>query len=238
MRRLIVCLAVVGVAAAFGASPAIAGEGDVKKFCKTNVALDKQFNKDEPNLDKVNDLLDRAAETAPPEIADAVNVAVPAFKENLETAFEDPAVEEAVGQIEQFEYESCGYEQVQVTFEDYAFVGLPDEIEKGTVSFELPNEGTELHEIVFFRLKGDATLDDLLEAEREEFEDLAVSVGGGFAPPGETGYTTLTLKKTGDYAAVCFIPVGATDEESLVAAEEAGAPSHASEGMAAEFEVT
>lgn len=232
MRRLGAALVVAAVVLAVGALPAAGGEGDVKRFCKTLAGIDKAFSAEEPDPDKLNRLLDRAADTAPPEIADAVGVAIPAFKENPETAFEDPAVEEAVADIEQFEYEGCGYEQFQVTFEEYAFVGLPDEIEKGTVAFELTNEGTEAHEIVVFRLKGDATLDDLLEAEEDEFEDLAREVGGGFAEPGETGYASITLKKTGNYAALCFIPVGTTAEE------EGTGPPHAEEGMAAEFEVT
>jgi hypothetical protein len=234
MRRLAVCLTLVALVTAFGVLPAGAGEGDVRKFCKTNRALDKAFSSEDPDPDKVNRLLDRAAETAPPEIADAVNVAVPAFKEDPESAFEDPAVAEAVGQIEQFEYENCTDEQIEVTFEDYAFVGLPGEIEKGTVGFQLTNAGAEAHEIVFFRLKGDATLDDLLEAEDEdEFENLASEAGGGFALPGETGFTTATFKKTGNYAALCFIPVGTTSEET-----EGTGPPHFAEGMAAEFEVT
>ena len=233
MRRLTVCLAVVALVMAFGASSAVAAGGDVKKFCKANLALDKQFAADEPDLDRVNELLDTLAETAPPEIADAVNLAVPAFKENPETAFEDPAVADAVAQVEQFEYEGCGYEQIPVTFEDYAFDGLPGEIDKGRVAFELTNVGAEAHEIVFFRLKGDATLDDLLEADEAEFEDLASEVGGGFALPGETGYTSAVFKKKGDYAALCFIPVGTTSEET-----EGTGPPHFEEGMAAEFEVT
>ena len=232
MRKLIVCVGVVAVVTAFGVSTAVAGEGDVKAFCKANLALDKQFEADEPDQDRINELLDTLAETAPPEIADAVNFAVPAFKENPETAFEDPAIAEAVNQVLQFEYESCGYEQFQVTFEDYAFVGLPDEIEKGKVAFELTNEGADAHEIFVVRLKGDTTVDDLLEAEEEELEDLAVPVGGGFALPGETNYTAMNLKKTGDYAAVCFVPVGTTADV------EGTGPPHAEEGMVAEFEVT
>src|SRR5688572_15911958 len=103
MRRLTAGLAAVAVITVFGASSAVAGEGDVEAFCKTNRAIDKEFSKEEPDLERANELFDRAAETAPPEIADAVNTAVPAFKEDPEAAFEDPAVAEAVAQIEQFE---------------------------------------------------------------------------------------------------------------------------------------
>jgi hypothetical protein len=232
MRRLMAFLTIAALGTA-GVSVAGAGEnGDVERFCRTNLAINKAFNAEEPNLNRVSRLLDRAAETAPPEIADAVGVAVPAFQDDPEFAFEDPAVQAAVGEIDQFAYESCGYEQVDVTFEEYAFVGLPDEIETGTVSFQLTNEGTEAHEMVVFRLKGDATFDDLLEADEEEAEDLVQEIGAGFAPPGETGYTTMTLKRTGDYAAMCFIPVGTTAET------EGTGPPHFTEGMAAPFEVT
>ncbi len=43
----------------------------------------------------------------------------------------------------------------------------------------------------------------------------------------------MALKKTGNYAALCFIPVGTTSEET-----EGTGPPHFTEGMAAEFEVT
>jgi uncharacterized cupredoxin-like copper-binding protein len=238
VRKLIITLTVAGLAAAFGVAPAAAGEGNLKKFCKTNIAINKAFNSESPNLEKVNRLLDTAAETAPPEIADAVDVAVPAFKEDPEAAFEDPAVEEAVGQIDEFAATSCGYEAIDVGLEDYAFTGLPDEIEKGTVAFTLMNEGAEAHEFFVLRLKGDATADDFADATEEELEELGTPVGGGFALPGETGYAIISFKKTGDYVAVCHIPVGSTDEAAAEAAEAAGAPSHASQGMVAEFEVT
>jgi hypothetical protein len=234
MRRLGVFITVAALGTAFGVSAAGAGEnGDLKRFCKANLAINRAFSAEEPDIERVNRILDTIAETAPPDIADAVGVAVPAFQANPESAFEDPAVADAVSQIDGFVYENCGYEQVDVTLEDFAFTGLPDEIERGTTSFRLTNEGAEVHEFVVFRLKGDATLDDLLEAEEEDFEDLVQEVGGGFALPGETGYTTVALRRTGDYAAMCFVPTGTTSETT-----EGTGPPHFTEGMAAEFEVT
>jgi len=238
VRKLLVALTVAGLAVAFGAAPGVAaGSGDLKKFCKTNLAINKAFNSEQPDLEKVNRLLDTAAATAPAEIADAVDIAVPAFKANPETAFEDPAVAEAVGQIDEFAATSCDYKEIDVTLQDYAFDGVPDEIKTGTVAFTLTNEGTEFHEFHVLRLKKGVTEDDLAEAHEDDLADLGTTVAGGFAPPGETTYAVAQLKKTGNYAAVCHIPVGSTDDASAQAAEEAGAPSHASEGMVAEFEV-
>jgi hypothetical protein len=214
------------------AVPAGAGEGDVKKFCKANTALDAAFSAEPPKPRVINGLLNLLARTAPPEIADAVNVAVPAFKENPETAFEDPAVEEAVSQIEAFEYESCGYEQVDVTLEDYAFGGLPSEVKKGATAFRLTNEGAEAHEMLVVKLKPGTSVDELIAADEAEFADLAEEIGGGFALPGEGGYATMNLRKPGRYAAVCLIPVGTTETV------EGTGPPHATQGMAAEFKVT
>ena len=231
MRRwgigaIVSCL-LVGVAAA----DAGAGGGDVKKFCKASRALDVAFNADEPNVRTVNRLLDRLASVAPAAISEPVGVAVPAFKNDPESAFEDPEVAGAVGEIEAFEYESCGYEQVEVTLEDYAFTGLPEELDKGTTAFKLSNTGAEPHEMFVVKLKGDATVDDLLAAEESEFDSLAREVGGGFAEPGQESYATVNLKAPGRYAAVCFIPVGTTAET------DGTGPPHATQGMAAEFEV-
>jgi hypothetical protein len=238
VRKLVLVLAIAGLMVALGATPVGAGEGNVKKFCKTNLALSTAFNAEEPDLERVNRLLDRAANTAPPEIAEAVDVAVPAFKEDPETAFEDPVVTQAVTEIDEFAYESCGYEQVDVTLEDYAFVDVPDELETGTVAFRLTNEGAEFHELIVFRIKGDESIEELLELPEEEVMEKVTEVGAGFAAPGETSYALMKLKKEGRYAGVCFIPVGATDEASAEAADEAGAPPHFTEGMVVEFEVT
>ena len=214
------------------AVPASAGEGNVKAFCKANMALDAAFSAEQPKPRVINGLLDVVARTAPPKVADAVNLAVPAFKENPESAFEDPAVEEAVRQIEAFEYESCGYEQVDVSLEDYSFGGIPSEVKKGTTAFRLTNEGAEAHEMFVVKLKPGTSVDELIAADEAEFEDLAEEIGNGFALPGEGGYATINLKKPGRYAAVCLIPVGTTETV------EGTGPPHATQGMAAEFKVT
>jgi uncharacterized cupredoxin-like copper-binding protein len=232
MRRVLVVLITFGAIVVMAALPAGAGAGDVKKFCKANIALDAAFSVEQPKRRIVNGLLDVVARTAPPEIADAVDTAVPAFKENPEDAFEDPAVEEAVGEIEAFEYESCGYEQLSVTLQEYEFGGVPAEVKKGTTAFRLTNQGSEAHEFFVLRLKRGTSVDELAAADESEFDDLAQEIGGGFALPGDEGYATMNFRRPGRYAAVCFIPVGTTE-----AAEGTGPP-HLTQGMVAEFKVT
>jgi hypothetical protein len=233
MRRWGTALLVGALFIAVADVPAGAGQGNAKKFCRASRAVDVAFAADQPNVRTVNRLLDVLAKTAPPGVSDAVDVAVPAFKENPETAFEDPAVAGAVGEIEAFEYENCGYEQLEVSMVDYAFEGLPSEIDKGMTAFRLSNTGTEAHEMFVVKLKGDTTVEDLLAAEESEFDSLAQEVGGGFALPGQDGYATVNFKRPGRYAAVCFIPVGTTSETT-----EGTGPPHATQGMATEFAVS
>ena len=233
MRRLTVCLALVALVSAYGVSAAVAGEGDLKKFCKTNVALDGSEEPSDAQVEKLRD-------TAPPEIAETTDAAVTQFQEEGEAAFDDEAFVALLAEIDQFVVDNCGYEVFDVTMQDYAFDGVPAEIEKGTVGFNLSNEGTELHEIHFIRLKGDATLEDILDlpadAEEHEFEEFGTELaGGGFAFPGASDLALVKFKKPGNYVALCSIPVGTTPD----AAEEGGSgPPHFQEGMAAEFEVT
>ena len=238
MRKLTASLAAVAVALAFGASSALAGEGDVQKFCKANVAIDSAEE------GPTNKQLEKLRSTAPPEIAETADAAVTQFQEEGEDAFDDEAFNALLNEIDEFVLDNCDFQQFTVRMQDYAFEGVPEEVEKGTVAFSLLNEGQELHEFAVLRLKGDATLDDVLEAaegaSEEELEDelgeLASDVrGGGFAFPGETDLALINLKKTGRYVAICFIPVGTTPE--TVEEGGTGAP-HFVEGMVAAFEVT
>ena len=232
MRRLTVCLAVVGLVTAFGASSAGAAGGDVEKFCKTAIKVDQVEEPGEKLLAKFSD-------TAPPEIVDTVDAAITQFQEEGEAAFEDEAFIALLAEIDQFVVDNCGFEVVDVTMQDYAFDGLPAELPTGTVALRLTNEGTELHEMHFHRLTGDSTLDDLLalgdDATEEDAEGLGPEIkGGGFAFPGASDVAFVTFKKPGTYVALCSIPVGSTPD-----AEEGGdGPPHFSQGMAAEFEVT
>lgn len=139
---------------------------------------------------------------------------------------------------------------VEVTTQDYAFVGLPSEIDAGT-QIKLFNESTlELHEFVAIRLPDDETrsveeLVQLPEGELAAFFPRVESVI--LAPPGSNPFTAVgtgRLDKPGRYAIICTIPIGADPTEYLQAVAESegkpdfeGGPPHFTAGMWGEVTV-
>ena len=125
---------------------------------------------------------------------------------------------------------------IEVTAVDYAFAGIPSEVESGT-SFELTNEGSEVHELVLVRRNDDVdlTFEELLELPGDEAEEFVTIVGGIVAEPGATSEDTITVEEPGDYLAICFVATGTTSLEDAESVE--GAP-HFTEGMLQEFTVT
>lgn len=140
---------------------------------------------------------------------------------------------------------------VDVTTEDFAYVGLPASVEAGTTIRITNDSGSELHEFVAIRLPDDETrpVEELMQLPPEElaaFFPLVETVI--LASPGEAGIAvegTGTLTKPGRYAIICAIPTGADPEEYLAAAAEseggppevAGGPPHIVHGMFAELTV-
>lgn len=181
-----------------------------------------------------------AVAAAPDEIADEGEVASGAFAEMAETGdpsvMEQPDTVEAFDTLHAFELENCGWTRQDVTATEYAFAGLPDELEAGTVSFELTNDGTELHELQLFRRNDGVTepVEELLALPEEQVMSKVTPVGSGaFAPPGESGYMVVDLD-AGDYIALCFVPTGMTSEDQPPAPD---APPHVAHGMVAELSV-
>ena len=178
-------------------------------------------------------LAEEASATAPPEIKNDINVLTDAVKQvaqtgDFEAAFETPAANEASDRAHAFDLENCGWAKVDVSGEEYRFVGLPKEIEAGPVSFEFHNKGEEPHELVLFRVNDgvEESVEDIVGLPEEEGRAKVTPVGGTFAPPGEGDYAVVDLKK-GRYGVACFVPVGGGEQ----------GPPHTSRGMHAEFEV-
>jgi Asp-tRNA(Asn)/Glu-tRNA(Gln) amidotransferase A subunit family amidase len=228
----------VGLATAFmGVVPAGAGpSGDQDAFCKGVVDISLLFNKieEEPTAkqqQKIGQYLETIQQNAPAELAEPVGVAATAVESGN---FEDPAVEEAITTIDTWVADNCGYEVVDVTATEYAFDGIPETLDTGVVLFRFTNEGAELHELGVARIKGDESVEEILELPEREQEDKVQFVTHGFAAQGQTSVAYAKLK-AGTYGAVCFLPVGSTTEEAIETAD--GAPHHA-EGMYAQFEAT
>jgi hypothetical protein len=151
----------------------------------------------------------------------------------IDTALEGGDAEEAAfgaySEMAAAVHTGCGYEAVDLSAVNYAFVDLPATLAAGTTSFALTNDADEEHEMVLFRLADGETRtpEELLDLPEAEAEEAVTFSGVTFAGPGETGYVAAELE-AGAYFAVCFLPVGGGED----------GPPHFTEGMLTEFEVT
>jgi uncharacterized cupredoxin-like copper-binding protein len=113
---------------------------------------------------------------------------------------------------------------VGVSLTDYAFTfNVSAVVQPEVLQFQVRNDGTEMHELVLFRMPEGMTLDDI-KADPEGTIPEDAFVGAAFAAPGEQTDLVLVGLEPGKYVAVCFIPTAE------------GTP-HYAEGMIAEFEV-
>jgi hypothetical protein len=178
----------------------------------------------------------------PTEVGDSIETMLAGVEELKATgdmaAFQTPEFAAAQGEVYPWLADGCGWQSLDVTGVDFAFEGVPEELEAGMTVITLENgtESGELHEIALMKLADDAdiTLDELLALSQEEAQqylDPEVPPVFAFAMPGQTNGISADLAP-GDYVYACFIPTGTTME-----AEGQGAP-HFMEGMAGELTVT
>ena len=125
---------------------------------------------------------------------------------------------------------------IDITGQDYAFVGLPSSVPVGT-SFRFTNGGDEFHEMMIVRRNEGTTepFEELIALPDDQLGDKLTLVGGLFAPIGQTSPAQLTLDEEGDYIVVCFVSQGTTS--SFASSGEGDAPPHAALGMVGEFTV-
>jgi hypothetical protein len=151
-------------------------------------------------------------------------------------AFASPEVVAASAAAHAYDLDNCDWTSQAVTTTEYRFAGIADSLDAGVTSFDLTNDGAEVHEMVLLR-KNDGvteTADEILALPQEEGLQKAAIMGtAGPVPTGQTAYLVADLD-AGDYIAVCFIPVGTT---SLDAAPPDGPP-HFTQGMVTEFSVS
>jgi plastocyanin len=126
-------------------------------------------------------------------------------------------------------------ETIEIVGVDYAFEGVPPTIPAGaTLSFR--NDGQEVHELVLVRRNDDVstTFEELLQMPQEEVEQLVTIAGYAVAAKGETAQQTVPVGEPGDYAMVCFVPVGMTEmpsEDPGASPPDATGPPHFTQGM-------
>lgn len=233
------------------AGTAVAGQaGDLKRFCRTAVDLIQQvlteggIPGEDASPEKIQKfdkrlarLLNRAERTAPPEIAHDVSFASELTRTSARTA--DPRIFfqmlEPIQAIKRFTADNCGFKTVAVTARDHEFQGIPKTLDTGTVVFELRNQGAEVHEMAFGRIKGDASLEAILRLpveERLKLNRIDELGAGAITAPGASDVAMVSFTKPGRYAVACFVPAGTTTIEAPT-----DGPPHTDEGMFAEFEV-
>lgn len=183
-------------------------------------------------------LLDEVEATVPEEVAGTIEEFIPQVREALETqdqsVFETEGFRAADEEVDAYVADNCGFESYDVSAVDYEFEGLPSNLPPGNVTINWTNDGEEVHEMTLVRFRNDdARLDDLLEMTDRQAEREIEFIGGFFGESGAQDTETLPLEP-GRYAAVCFIPVGATDLQAL---ETADGPPHVARGMSLEFTV-
>lgn len=188
--------------------------------------------------DTVRPLFDELEAVAPSELADAVETYGAAIDEVIDTgdpsALESPEVDAASETAHAYDVEHCGYQQVDVTAADYQFGDVEPEYAKGPISFELTNEGPEVHEMILLQINHEGsslTAEQILALpEDEALSKVDVVNAIGPVEPGSSDHMVADLEN-GRYIVACFLPEGSTSMQALETAD--GAP-HASLGM---FEV-
>lgn len=203
------------------------------EFCAAELEAEAAFQSEDP--DRIAEANQAVQAAAPADVADTVAALI----SSLETGGD--GFEAAYNEVIAYMKEHCGFTEVAVTGTDHQFGGVPTSLTAGPAIFSFANDGAEIHQLLVVRLNDDVTetASELAAMTEDEVVAKGEAVGAAFAFPGAEGHGTMNLSP-GRHLALCFIPVGATPE----ALGEAGpdgppsdGPSHASQGMVAEFEV-
>jgi hypothetical protein len=236
MRKLAAALLTAGMAGGLlGLTPAVAGaQTDNAAFCDAVLNTQKVFDQDEPAQADVEAVLTELQATTVPELSGVVEALIGALSAGGDPT-ENPAFSESLATIGEYVFTNCGWQTAEVDMSEYTFTGLPKSFTTGPVAIKLTNSGAEVHEFQVVRIKNSKDkLKAIVNLPEKKARKKVEAGGAGFAVPGETGYAFLDFAKSGNYGAVCFVPVGSTPDQ-----EEGGdGPPHAHEGMIKSFKVT
>jgi hypothetical protein len=226
-------------------SGAAGDQEDATGVCAPYLDLTFQFN-NEPDPNAVTAALADVEANTPAELTDSVATLTAAVRQVLESGGEDFSPFETVEfldaqiDVDGWVYENCEFDATyEVTAEEYAFEGMPSEVESGLVAVKLINEGQEAHELgVARKVEGvTETWQEILELPEEEADAKVVFIGSGFAPTnGSNGYAFLDTREGGEYVALCFISTGTVMSADGEFTEGSGPP-HFVQGMIHEFTV-
>lgn len=241
--------AVVGLAACGDDDP-----GADSAACDAFVAVDQAFNIDEDPEAGLAALRDFASE-APDDVAEPVERLIASMEADMEAAFESEELATAETAADEYAADHCGDTTLEVEAVNFAFVGIPDEIDAGRVVFDMTNhtQTDEFHEALVLR-KADAldgSAHDLLVAgfgptmsvaDLDALEDSFELYGFGWLEPSDIsdGRDVFVVDlDPGEYIVACLLPVDSAELLDVYASGgEVEAPRHVNQGMFAEITVT
>lgn len=221
-----------GTAGEIAASDFCAGAIATESVLEAGPELDDEGNPTATGLEQFDELVRSSIEqmetNAPAAIADSVEVVVENVEEQLEER--DPSVTntveffEADAAVDEWVFEECDLqERHEITAVNYGFEDVPSTMSAGQVGIRLDNQADEFHEAVVFSVNDpEMGIGEILKLPEEQARDKLTFKGVAFAGPGEQGSSVIELD-TGRHAIVCFIPVGTTSLEDLLAAAPGGA---------------
>lgn len=194
--------------------------------------------------EELTPMLDAMMAEVPDEVADEAATLDRLLRKALESGddsvFEQEEFTQADRTVDEFVLDRCDYQSVDIQAVEYAYDGVPQTVQAGTVGIDFSNAGAELHEMALFRLNDGVTesVEELLQMPEEKALKKVTEAGHAFAFPGTADITFIDLEP-GNYAMACFVPVGTTPDklEALESGSEPGGPPHFTEGMFAEFTV-
>ncbi|HEY3096570.1 MAG TPA: hypothetical protein VGK05_07000 [Acidimicrobiia bacterium] len=243
MRKLGFLVAIPIVGALMGVAPAVAQPApNVTAFCDAALNADKAsykvFGAARPKQKDLQALVAAFTQVqggAPAELTASVQEAADAAR-NAAQAGKDPSQDAAflrnLNAINEYRYNSCGYQTVDVTATEYEFVGLPKTVKPGPVAIKLTDTGAELHELASFRLKTKDSVKKVLGLSNKEQNSKIERTGGTIVLQGDTTYVVVDMSKPGRYGVACFLPVGSTSaQEAEAKSHQHGGTPHWKKGM-------
>jgi len=231
------------VGALLGITPAIAQPApSVTSFCDAALNADKAANKvfaggkpKQKDVQALDAAYAQAQGAAPPELAAALQAVLEGLRSAIQARKDpttDPAFQRNLNVINEYRYNSCGYQTAEVTGLEYEFQGLPKTVKPGPLAVKFTDTGAELHELSAFRLKTKDSVKKVLGLSNKEQAKKTENAGGGFVLPGDSNFLIVDLSKPGRYGVACFLPVGSTSAQAAEQkSHEHGGTPHWKKGM-------
>jgi len=250
MRKLGFLVALPVVGALVGITPAMAQPApNVTAFCDAALTADKAANKvfagGKPKQKEVQALDAALAQTvsaSPSELTETLQMVIAGVQSALQSGkdpSEDPAFQRNLNVVDEYRFNSCGYQTADVTTTEYAFEGLPKTFTPGPIAVKLTDSGAEIHEMAAFRLKTKDSVKKVLGLSEKEQQKKTENVGAAFVQQGESDFFILDFSKPGRYGVACFLPVGSTSQREIEkkSHEHGGGTPHWKKGMFASITV-